>query len=205
MRKKEIEDVDAYPLTWPDGYGRTKEPQRSRFRDYSSFGYVRDGLIDELRKLGATKVIISTNIEINRSGQPYSGRKEPNDSGVAAWFFMDKETRVIACDAWESVRENMAALKNTVGALRGIDRWGASQILDRIFRGFAALPAPMVAKRSWRDVMGFSEIEEITRSDVKARFNRLAKTRHPDHGGDTTQFAELHEAYKEAWGETVDT
>lgn len=118
---------------------------------------------------------------------------------------MDKETRVIACDAWESVRENMAALKNTVGALRGIDRWGASQILDRIFRGFAALPAPMVAKRSWRDVMGFSEIEEITRSDVKARFNRLAKTRHPDHGGDTTQFAELHEAYKEAWGETVDT
>lgn len=205
MRRMEIENVDAYPLTWPDGYGRTKTPQNSRFRDSTSFGYVRDGLIDELRKLGATKVIISTNIEINRSGLPYSGRKEPNDSGVAAWFFMDKETRVIACDAWKTVRENMAALKNTVAALRGIDRWGASQILDRIFRGFAALPAPIVAKRSWRDVMEFEPDDEINREHVKARFNRLAKKLHPDHGGDAAQFAELHEAYKEAWEATVDT
>lgn len=116
--KPEIENIDAFPLHWPDGYLRTPLPARSLFRDSTRFGSVRDGLIDELRKLGATKVIISTNIEINRSGLPYSGRKEPKDSGVAAWFFMDKETRVIACDAWASVRENLAALRNTVSALR---------------------------------------------------------------------------------------
>jgi hypothetical protein len=204
MRKMEIENVDAYPLTWPDGYGRTKTPQQSRFRDSTSFGYVRDGLIDELRKLGATKVIISTNIEINRSGLPYSGRKEPNDSGVAAWFFMDRETRVIACDSWKSVRENMAALKNTVAALRGIDRWGASQILDRIFRGFAALPAPIVAKRRWQTVLDLEDQFEITRGDIKKKYHLLAKKLHPDHGGTTDQFAELESAFREAWEATVD-
>lgn len=197
--RKDIENVDAYPLTWPDGYGRTKRPQRSRFRDTTSFGYVRDGLIDELRKLGATKVIISTNIEINRNGLPYSGRKEPNDSGVAAWFFMDKETRVIACDAWKTVRENMAALRNTVAALRGIDRWGASQILDRIFRGFAALPAPMVTQRNWRDVLGYDHDDHsVTGAMVKDRFRSLAKTKHPDYGGSVEEFAELQAAYEEA-------
>ena len=56
MRKKEIEDVDAYPLTWPDGYGRTKEPQRSRFRDSSSFGYVRDGLQQGLLSWAQSRV-----------------------------------------------------------------------------------------------------------------------------------------------------
>ncbi len=192
--RKEIEDVDAYPLTWPDGYVRTARPQQSRFRDSSSFGYVRDGLIDELRKLGAQKVIISTNLEINRSGLPYSGRKEPTDSGVAVWFFMQKETRVIACDAWRSVRENLAALKNTVAALRGIDRWGASQILDRIFRGFAALPAPMVSQRPWRDVLEF--VAGMNLAHVATKYRELLKRRHPDHGGTQEQFLELQEAYR---------
>lgn len=196
--KKEIEDIDAYPLHWPDGYARTNRPQHSRFRDSTSFGSVRDGLIDELRKLGATKVIISTNIEINRSGLPYSGRREPIDSGVAAWFFMEKETRVIACDAWKTVRENLAALKNTVSALRGIDRWGASQILDRIFRGFSALPAPMIAQRAWREVMGLNSKNDLSQEEFAALYRSMLKERHPDHGGTAEQFQELQEAYRQA-------
>lgn len=46
----------------------------------------------------------------------------------------------IACDAFAEVRLNLAAIVNTIRAIRQIERCGTSTLLERAFKGFAALP-----------------------------------------------------------------
>ena len=48
---------------------------------------------------------------------------------------------VIACDRYKEVRWNIQAVRVVVASLRRIDDAGASGMLDRAFKGFAALPA----------------------------------------------------------------
>lgn len=47
---------------------------------------------------------------------------------------------VIACDQFREVRLNMAAIVMTIKAIRQIERCGTSSLLERAFKGFAALP-----------------------------------------------------------------
>ncbi len=49
---------------------------------------------------------------------------------------------VIACDQFREVRLNMAAITLTIKAIRQIERCGTSSLLERAFKGFAALAAP---------------------------------------------------------------
>jgi hypothetical protein len=46
---------------------------------------------------------------------------------------------VIACDQFREVRLNMAAIVLTIRAIRQIERCGTSSLLERAFKGFAAL------------------------------------------------------------------
>lgn len=48
---------------------------------------------------------------------------------------------VIACDQFREVRLNMAAIVMTIKAIRQIERCGTSSLLERAFKGFAALNA----------------------------------------------------------------
>ena len=48
---------------------------------------------------------------------------------------------VIACDEFQQVRLNMAAIVLTIRAIRQIERCGTSTLLERAFKGFAALNA----------------------------------------------------------------
>src|SRR3546814_19053229 len=47
-----------------------------------------------------------------------------------------------ACDRWDTVRDNVRAIGKTIEAIRGIERWGASDMMERAFSAFEALPAP---------------------------------------------------------------
>jgi hypothetical protein len=48
---------------------------------------------------------------------------------------------VFACDKYDVVRDNFTAIAKTLEALRGIERWGAGELMDRAYSGFAQLPA----------------------------------------------------------------
>ena len=63
--------------------------------------------------------------------------KEP---GVAIYFQYEGNPISIACDKWLTPAENVRALSLTINSLRGVDRWGCSQMLQRVFTGFKALP-----------------------------------------------------------------
>jgi hypothetical protein len=80
-----VTDITRYPLTWPAGRGRTKFPARSKFK-VQSFTRVRDELLNELKLLGATGVVLSANLKLRNDGLPLANQSQPADAGVAVYF-----------------------------------------------------------------------------------------------------------------------
>lgn len=188
--------AEAFPLHWPEGWPRTKTQQSSRFD--VSFASARDGLLDQLRMLGARYPVISTDIELRRDGLPYANQPEPKDRGVAVYFEWKGKQHVLACDRWDKIKDNMRALEKTVEAMRGIERWGASSMMERAFSAFIALPPSGERKRSWREVFGFGPSSKPDRVGIELQYRTLAKQRHPDAGGSEAAMAELNAARDEA-------
>jgi hypothetical protein len=185
--------VDAWPLHWPDGWPRTKVPQKSRFE--VSFTEARDGLMEEIKRLGGRLPVLSTNVELRGDGLPYANQRAPKDRGVAVYFQYKQQQRVFACDRWDSVKDNMRALQKTIEAIRGIERWGASDMLDRAFSGFVALPAPSHgSNRHWRAVLDIEDMDPIYEVNIHDAYRRLARSVHPDRGGSDEAMAELNVA-----------
>lgn len=192
--------VTAFPLCWPVGIPRRKgSPEQGSFTGKQN--QVMEELIAEIDRvvLGSVArnrtmrdyIIISTDIPVRRDGLPYANTAEPKDSGVAVYFDRKGKAQCFACDKYDKVWKNMRAIQRTIEALRGIERWGSSEMLDRAFTGFAALPAPG-APKPWHEVMGLSP--DAGPVEIKATFRELAKTRHPDTGGSHAAFTELVEA-----------
>jgi hypothetical protein len=188
---------EAYPLSWPDGWKRVPYRSRSRF-EVSGFGKARDFLLAEIRRMGGAGVILSTNIPLRNDGLPYANSREPNDPGVAVYFRYQKRDLCFACDAYTSVRENAYAIAKTVEALRGIERWGASDMMERAFRGFAALAA--TSQESWDIVLECEPSADAT--TINAQYRALARTAHPDAGGSNAAMSRLNQARDNALAAT---
>jgi hypothetical protein len=193
-----ILNVDAYPLYWPETWPRTNRYRRKDARYEVTFAKARDEIVRELKLLGAREIVVSTNIPLRKDGLPYAGMSEPDDPGVAI-YWVEREWkdghehtahRVIACDHWRKVRENMRAANLAIAALRALKRTGATQVVEKAFTGFSALPNPD-RKRTWRVVMGFRDTERPSRADIDQRFRTLAMDRHPDRGGTNNDMVEL--------------
>lgn len=124
---------------------------------------------------------------------PYaSGRLQTDDPGAAVYWFQPKTRRsyVLACDCWASVGENLRAIALSLQAMRALERWGVSEIQERTFAGFQALPAPAGPPRHFDDVR--------TRQDLDTLFREKARIAHPDGGGSDAAFRELTDQYDEA-------
>lgn len=196
------QEIQTFPLTWPHGWKRSGTHVQSKFskktgqysRDYITISNAVRFVLDELRKMGVPdfKVIISTNLKLRNDGLPYSQQKEPDDTGVAVWWREGNGHRVIALDKYRRIADNIYAVGKTIEALRGIDRWGSGEILQRTFTGFTALPAP-AAKQSWREVLGV--VADTPRAEVDVAYRRARFKAHPDQGGSDDQFHKVQEAY----------
>jgi len=197
--------TEAYPLQWPDGWDRTPPEKRGRSRYQVTTDRATRDLVESLRLLGARRgsIVISTNIPVRKDGLPFSNYRTPDDAGVAVyWITSANAERVMACDRWYGVHENIRAIGLAVDGLRAIDRAGASQIMDRAYSAFGALPpAPGAAVvRPWWEVLGFPQdlLEALSTPVVEARYRELAKRHHPDVGGKPEALRELTQALDQA-------
>jgi hypothetical protein len=103
----------------------------------------------------------------------------------------------MATDRYWSVADNLCAIAATLEAMRAIERHGGAEILERAFRGFAALPA--TAGRTWREVMEFTDRDQTTLANIEFAYRSLAKKRHPDvPTGSNEAMAELNAAREAA-------
>jgi hypothetical protein len=196
--------IEAYPLTWPAGWKRT----RAEDRRYGQFnkkeskwvpglnggsGYsststknlsVTDGVqrvLESLTKMGIDKqdVILSTNVRVRLDGLPRSGEKAPEDPGAAVYWRQTHGApmRCMAIDSYTNVEDNLAAIAATLEAMRAIERHGGAAILDRAFTGFKALEAQNVGP-SWWSVLQLEA--DATEEQIQQSFRRLAKVAHSD-------------------------
>ncbi len=171
---------EAFPLTWPQGRRRTEHRQVSKFK-VQSFDRSRERLLRQLRSLGAQRLILSTNIPLRPDGQPYARFASPQDPGVAVYFTLRERATCMACDRYRKVEDNLHALELTVEALRGIERWGSSDMMHQAFMGFTALPAPAPEpEEPWHLVLGVSE--GATLAEAREARGLLARKHHPDIG-----------------------
>ena len=191
-------DATAFPLHWPAHWPRTEYPQRARFD--TSQDRAQRGILFELDLMGVSgeSIVISTNLELRRDGLPYTRQRYMNDPGVAVYFVRDGQQLCIPCDKWDRIQDNMQAIRKTLEALRGLERWGAKTMVDAAFPGFDALPAqstPAQSTDGWWVVLGVDRGASF--DEVGAAYRRRVKETHPDMGGSAEAFQRVHDAQQE--------
>lgn len=189
---------NSFPLTWPAGWARKTNPYRPRAKfgggNGQQLGTAVKLLLAELGRLGADKVVMSTNVRVRLDGVPYADSANPSDPGAAVYFRLKGEPRVLACDKWDRVADNLAALAKHIEAVRGQVRWGVGS-LEQAFGGYKALPA-MDAIKPWWVILGLPETASVR--DAERKRDELLMLHHPDKGGTHSRAAEINGAYDQA-------
>lgn len=193
---KEQPMADAYPLAWPPGVPRTVVPARSAFGEVTISRATQE-LLWEIERMHGRLPVISTNLELRNDGLPYSKQRPISDHGVAVYFTRSGRQLVFACDRWDRIEHNMRAITKTIDAMRGIERWGSTDLMERAFMGFEALPPPdqAVVLSCWQILdlePGASEME------IERAYRTKAKSAHPDRGGSRQEWDQLRAAYEQA-------
>lgn len=198
---------DAYPLSWPDGVARTPPEQRTRARfgkrrtethirsDGTSWSYSQKGkvtiaegirrILEQVDLHGGTYPVISSNVALRQDGLPRSGQREPDDVGVALYFFREGETVCIPNDRYDRVADCMAAIAGHLDAMRSMLRWGCGTG-SQAFSGYRAqLPAPGV---DWRSTFAtMTGTVPRTPQEAKELHRRAFADQHPDRPGGMSQ------------------
>lgn len=182
----------AYPLKWPDGWKRTPAAKVKRGPYRVGHDQALGALLDSVRLLGADYPVVSTNIKVRNDGLPYAQQRCIEDAGVAVYFMLDGEQRVMACDQWWSIKDNIRAIGLAIDGLRAVQRSGASAILERAFAGFSALPGPGADDPPWHMVLDMGAARDLPTAE--RNYRRLVQRHHPDKGGDPAVFQRLKRA-----------
>lgn len=206
--------MQRHPLSWPTGWKRVPASARTRARFHgtkrvsydSGGGYNQKQeltvsaalgrLSGELRRMGVLDGdwLVSSNMRVRLDGLPYSDQRRPDDPGVAVYFKLARKDRVLACDTWDRVADNIAAVAAHIEALRAIERYGVGSI-DQAFAGYAALPAK---GDTWRSALGFGPDDNVNAAAIDTAFKAKARTAHPDVGGSHEAMAALTTARADA-------
>lgn len=189
-----MHEVQRYPLHWPPSRARTPQHDRKAKRWNANLRSAQQDLTNECHMAGIHDFALSLGI------QP--GTRAVDDVGAVLWFMQNVSgawhASFYACDAFRDPAENVKAIAMTIQRLRLIEDYGA-YTAEQAMRGAAydALPPPEAPPRNWWEVL---EVTPTTpRAVIDAAFKALAKQRHPDTaGGSTEAMQELQRAYEEA-------
>lgn len=185
----------AFPLAWPAGKGRTPPAHRRRgnFKaDDKAIGMdaAFRRLQVELDRLGGQYGLVSSNIELTLSGRPRADRKAPDDPGVCLYFTLGGKPHAMACDVFDSVPQNLAAIAGHIEATRRIVRYGVATAAESL-QAFQALPQ---RKTCW-EILGVKS--GCTTAEISAAYRAKAKELHAA-GAHESALAELNVARDEA-------
>lgn len=195
-----------YPLQWPPNQARTLPANRVKSKfDHPTLHQAALFVLDELRKMKARAIVITSDFPTRRDDIPYEARI--SEIGFAVWFDLNGFEKVLGCDAFLTAADNLWAIGKTIEALRGIGRWGVAGATERAMHGFQALPPGADASGTqapqWRDVIGgawppVSVGKQFVLELAEERYRKAIRAEHPDAGGTAERAASLNLAIEEA-------
>ena len=189
-------NVDYFPVNaiWPKGHSRTPREDRTSSKFKVTFGAAISGLQEELGHWGATTLVIGTALGIGTNGRPIFVNRALEDPAVAIQFDRDDKPVTFHCDRFVEPRSNLRAIGKTLENLRAIERYGANQVLEMMFSGLLALPAP-----GELDHWAILDLDRgASKENINAAFREKSKGLHPDLGGDSQAFSNLSDAKRAA-------
>jgi len=184
--------TQRYPLVWPAGKPRTLgwDRKRGQFKAADkpiTVDRAFERIDYELDRIGGKNPLVSSNVELRVDGRPRMDRSPPGDPGVCLYFDMGGKPHALACDAYETVAQNLAAIAAHLEATRAIARHGVATAAE-MFSAFVALPQP----KRWWESLGLAANSGL--ADVEAAWRRLVAEHHPDRGGSQARIAEINAA-----------
>jgi hypothetical protein len=201
-----MSEPTAYPLAWPAGRPRRPDKDRKvgRFTHdgrWISRDQAAKRVLAELKRLGGTYPLISSNVRVRKDGLPYAkdAEREPDDRAVCLYFMLDGQPFALACDRYTEVADNLAAIAAHIEATRAIERHGVASAAETL-QAFSALPPPPPggsiiigqAVKPWHEVLGVAP--SAPTSVIEAAYRALARKAHPDAGGSADEMAALNQA-----------
>lgn len=175
-----MSEPTAFPLAWPahkprTGWSRRKSGQFKKDDRPISREQAIKRVQHEVSLLGGGYLIVSSDVPIRRDGMPYSNRShEPMDPGVCVYFRMAGKPYAMACDTFDNLAQNIAAVAGHMEATRKIERYGVATAAETL-QAFTALPAPTApAGPPWWEVLGIIP-ERATPAAVSAIYREEAK------------------------------
>ncbi len=181
------EAPSAFPLAWPLGKARTPWQKRRK----GSFSGTRSDIAYRLERqvelLGGRWLVVSSNLELRRDGKPHQGRADPADPGVCAYFEMGGKPYAMACDTFDNLAQNVAAIANHIDATRRIERYGVATAAETL-QAFQALPAP----KSAAEILGVAA--GASREEIQRAWRARIANNHPDQTGTHSAAAEINAA-----------
>jgi hypothetical protein len=141
----DLGQVTESRLCWPENKPRSAQRTGSAFKSRAVDSEQR-GIEAELERWRIRQFIISRNNQRIYAGDP-----------AAAVWWLDRKgvIRVLACDKYTKLADNMHAIRLTLEAMRALERWGAYTAEQAAEGARLALPAPVaVPDRPWREILG---------------------------------------------------
>lgn len=174
-----------FPLAWPVGRPRTKVRTRGQFSEKGANDKSRmvslqtacDRVEDQVERLGGVNVLLSSNMELRMDGRPRADRAAPSDPGVCVYFQVKGVPYAMACDTYNDVAQNVAAIAAHIEASRRQARYGVATAAETL-QAFQALPAPAHAlpdRKPWRLVLEFPDrwpegYSDTPKDDINRRY-----------------------------------
>jgi DnaJ-domain-containing protein 1 len=177
----------AFPLAWPPGKPRTPWQKRRK----GSFSGTRAEIMQRLERqvelLGARWTVVSSDLPLRADGKPHQGRAEPDDPGVCVYFQMRDKPYAMACDTFDCLWQNAAAVANHIDATRRIERYGVATAAEAL-QAFVALPSP----KQPHEILGVRA--DATPDEVRKAWRAKIADAHPDRVGTHAAAAEVNAA-----------
>lgn len=139
----DLGQVTESRLCWPDTKPRAAHRTGSPFK--SEAAKAAQGIQYEMERWRIRSWILSRNNQRLFAGDP-----------AAALWWLDRkgDLRVLACDKYVKLADNLHAIELTLAAMRGLERWGAYTAEQAAEGARLALPPPESAAPDWRTLLG---------------------------------------------------
>lgn len=162
------------------------------------------------RRFRAQETTVKSNLRTTMKKVEATSLKIESDEmngEIKVIFDRDGKRYTKTCNRWEDPLDNLRAIQLSIEYLyRALEVYGVeseeefSELFNTIFIGLEATPDDDVlmlgnGTKEWWEFLGIKQ--DATKKDIINAYKALAKTHHPDAGGDSETFKRLRKAYDE--------